>query len=298
MAFDLGNTKFLGKHEWGLFSVCVSNNVHCAHLTAHSRCFTKCLGCCGLSAPSGPLCRPHEAGRLEVGRLLVPWPGETGRRKAEQVREQQGSGCRPPLRGGAGGCRSVGGVGGPGQAQSLGLPLGRIPANQALWLPDPGHGHLLAAGTASEPTLQCPPGASGPSLSGKVVDPTVWLLPEWHSSVWQDHGHKILELEGLLGNVPSRCLVLQTWTPKLGGKRETVPGHRAASEPGREAVVGGDHVSPPPPPPGGGRLEVVPGPGPVAGDAVGLVHNSLSQSGNHSCYLGSSDPGGLDAPTG
>lgn len=38
--------------------------------------------------------------------------------------------------------------------------------------------------------------------------------------------------------------------------------------------------------------------GPVAGDAICLVHNSLSQFGNHNCYLGRTDTGGLEARAG
>ena len=53
------------------------------------------------------------------------------------------------------------------------------------------------------------------------MGPMVSVLPEWLSSVSQDQGHQKLDLKGLLRNMPSKHLNLQTQTPRLRGEKDS-----------------------------------------------------------------------------
>ena len=53
------------------------------------------------------------------------------------------------------------------------------------------------------------------------MGPVVLVLPECLSSVSQDQGHKKGDLEGSLGNMPSKPLNLQTWTPVGQSERDS-----------------------------------------------------------------------------
>lgn len=162
-------------------------------------------------------------------------------------------------------CRSpAGGSGGRGQAAR---------SARSPWVWEPGS---LAACPGARPPAGCWDSLwARVSLSRKVEDPPALVLPERLSSVPRDQGHRNLELGGFLGNVPSTCLVSQTWTARLRGKRG------AARSPGESR---------------GGGLEVAPESWARCGSHV--TYKRLSQSGNHKCHPGGPGAGDPDAHTG
>lgn len=132
----------------------------------------------------------------------------------------------------------------------------------------------LPWGTTTCRLLGRPLGTCVAEQEGRGPPPAL-VLPERLSSVLRDQGHRSLELGGFLGNVPSTCLVSQTWTARLRGKRG------AARSPGESR---------------GGGLEVAPEAWARCGSRV--TYKRLSQSGNHKCHPGGPGAGDPGAHTG